>query len=72
MTHWSAAYGDDKVVLARRLLREGKSANEMAGPLGYKTSHGVRKYLRTLGLPLTFGKGKKVRQSQPDDERQSL
>ena len=57
---------DDKVVTARRLLREGASLRQMAKPLGYTSPGGVAHYLKSMGLPVPSIRGKSHKPPQSD------
>ena len=70
MTRMAAGYIDDKIVMARQLLREGKSLKAMAPYLGYRSGEGVRAYLKSMGLPTASIKGTRYRPTYSDEERQ--
>jgi hypothetical protein len=66
----AGGYVDDKVVRARKMLRDGMSLQEMAPALGYKEGSSVRMYLIRMGLPLPSIKGTRHRPSYSDDQKQ--
>lgn len=47
----AVSYTDDKIVLARKLSREGYSYEQMAPLLGYKDGTGVSQYFKVNNLP---------------------
>lgn len=66
----AAGYVDDKVVLARQLLRQGMKLDDMAPLLGYRDGSSVREYLKRMELPLPSIKGTRHRPVHSDDEKQ--
>jgi hypothetical protein len=66
----AAGYVDDKVVLARQLLRQGVKLDDMAPLLGYRSGSSVRDYLIRMGLSLPSIKGTRHRPVHSDDEKQ--
>lgn len=65
-----AEHSDAKVTLARKLLRQGATASDMATALGYKDASSVRYYLKKLGLPMPSIKGTRYRPTHSDEKRQ--
>lgn len=53
---------DDKIVTARRLLREGKTMAEIAKEIGYKSKESVRYFLRANGIAAPERAGFKIRE----------
>jgi len=67
----AAGYVDDKIVLARKLLRAGLTMQEMAPLLGYKHRTSVGYYLRRMGVDLPSIKASRYKSVYSDDERQA-
>lgn len=66
----AGGYVDDKIVRARKLLREGRTLEEMAPELGYKQGSSVRMYLIRMGLPLPSIKGTRHKPVHSDEGNQ--
>ena len=47
----SGGYVDDKIVTARKLLREGKTMKEIGKVIGL-SKDGTRHYLQRMGVPI--------------------
>jgi len=66
----AAGYVDDKIVLARELLRAGLTMAEMAPALGYKNRSSVSYYLRRMGVDLPSVNKPRYKPEYSDDEKQ--
>ena len=67
----AGGYVDDKIVLARKMLAEGRPMQEIAQAIGYKDASSCRRYMARMGCALPSIKPRHY-PSHTDEQRRHL